>query len=191
MNDESLLEMIKKYGLKILSFTFGAFFIVWLSQYLYDVWKISEVYGNIGNRIKGIFQALEDIRYKTAVNTNSADFHFLLVQFFFSFSFGFSISYVFKFIKQKKNFRAVISLLLSIIIGMGAFDAGKTETLINRISVKSPNNLIIIKPYISAEEYSILQSEYYQIDSKADFENHNKKVERIAKKHDLTINLFD
>ena len=50
------------------------------------------------------------------------------------------------------------------------------------------DNIEIIRPYISNDEYILLKSKYLQINSKKDFDTINDKIRGVAKKHGANIN---
>lgn len=191
MNNESITQTLKKYGFKILGFVFFTFFIGWLTQYLYDVWKIYDLYGGIARGLKGFIQAIEDSTYRTAINTTSADLKPFLLMIYMSASFGFWIIYMLNAIKSKKKIYIVANLTLGLLIISGLITSIITTATVDSISTQSKNNLLIVKPYISDKNYSLLESEYYQIDSKDKFQAHYKKLKKIADKQNLTINTIN
>ncbi len=50
------------------------------------------------------------------------------------------------------------------------------------------DNIEIIRPYISNDEYILLKSKYLQINSKKNFDTINDKIRGVAKKHGANIN---
>lgn len=188
MENEALSKTLKKYGFKILGFVFFTFFIGWLIQYLYDVWKIYDLYGGIAKGLNGFVQAIEDSTYRTAINTTSADFKPFLLMIYMSASFGFWLIYMLNAVKSKNKTYIVANLILGVLIIAGLTSSIATTATVSNISTKSKNNLLIVKPYLSDKDYSLLESDYYQIDSKNKFQLHYKKIKQIASTHNLTIN---
>ncbi len=56
---------------------------------------------------------------------------------------------------------------------------------VNKAITSTTNNIEIVSPYISEEEYKYLKSDFYSIQTREDFDMLHETLDNIAQKHNL------
>lgn len=88
----------------------------------------------------------------------------------------------------KKNFLHLLVCLFMIFLFIMSLSTSVYSIEAIKENRNTSDNIEIIRPYISNDEYILLKSNYLQINSKKDFETVNDKIRDVAKKYDANIN---
>lgn len=76
-----------------------------------------------------------------------------------------------------------LSFTVSFVISYTCFTGIQTSV----VARNTTNNIEIVAPYITDDEYKQLRSDFFQIDSKADYDNLINKISAIAEKKHLQL----
>lgn len=163
----------------------GTFFASWFGTYLYDILNLETRFDSSLSFIRFFFS---DYPYKNAVSTLDLS---LLERYGYIIAgsiFGVSIMFLTKIIKGKNKDKFMLfSTLFFLIMSVILYLYSAPISMIFKNVARERNNIEIIKPYITDDEYDRFISSYYQIQNKNDFKNIQIEIKDIANEHSLNL----
>lgn len=123
-------------------------------------------------------------------NLQNAIFNFLL--FLFSIYFFRDLPNIFiKRVLKENNFKASFKKMLPLVIPMSIIVAcifgTFNESYFYTLHITTKNNIEIVCPYISEQEYKELKSRFYAIKQKTDYESLKNDISKIAYENNLKL----
>lgn len=170
---------------KVLFGGLGTIMVAWVGQYLYDIINIQTRFDNIFVSLRYLFN---DFPYSNAVRSFDITVFERYGYIIASGLFGGSVTILAKAIKHKtKDTFLNLSCLLIAIASVLIYLYSAPVSIIYGTVYRGKNNIEIIKPYISNQEYDILISRFYQIESKKDYKNLIDDVKEVADDNNLIL----
>lgn len=166
----------------------GTLVMAWIGQYLYDIINLETKFNNVFSSIGYLFTDYPYINAVTSYNITVFERYGYLIA---SGIFGASITMFVKALKayrnKSKNVPSIITwAVITISTVIVYFYCVPISTVYTAV-YREKNNLEIVKPYISNQEYDLLISNLYQIESKKDYEKLVDDVKKIANENNLIL----
>lgn len=173
---------------KIISNFISIFVLAWIGSYTYEAFKIADKTDSFFKTLIKLPSLINDSMIKNTVSLfDSTSVYFLMFIVANLILFTIYKQQIFELLKKEKinslnDFLSIVNIALMISLSIISL----YSISLQRSVVTEPiNNLEIVRPYVSNDEYLNLRSEYLQIDNKKSLKKLTNKIESIAEKNNL------
>jgi hypothetical protein len=90
-----------------------------------------------------------------------------------------------QFLLSKNGYRCIIVATLIVFV-FSALETSK-QIVINNTATYTLNSIEIVRPYIEANEYFLMKSQYYTMKNFSDFNKIEEKINKITKKENVVL----
>lgn len=174
---------------KTIWFVISTFFIGWLASYLYDSLNIRNQYDNFFSFLAKVFGSIWDKAVFSAIHATSLPTWRLVLFSLAAIALVICVKDMID-LKKKDSNKKIISYIfnsLSII----SFSFIGMSSLLGFLAYQpaniTKNSIEIIKPYVDVNDYDLLKSEYYQIDTDKKYADFAKKLNDIAESENIKL----
>lgn len=163
----------------------GTLSVSWIGSYIYSVTNME---GGMTDILTSLKDYYINYPFEYAVSRDQMPFFTHYGYIIGSFMVGPSITLLYVALKREQKIRIeIVSIISLFLVGCGVILVNLPLSSRFESVHRTKNNIEIIRPYISEEEYQNFESQFLQIKTKNEYELVKKEIEKIVMDKNLSL----